>query len=162
MIEFDVYLDSDGVICDFDLKSKQALGKTASEFEVKGQFWAALTEYDSTVEKFFLNLPKYEGADDLVNFCLNNFRSVKILTASGFTPTDVKQQKLDYYAREYPGIECIVVNKSPDKAAYASPTAILIDDRQKSITPWVEAGGIGILHYDVESTIETLKQMLTE
>lgn len=162
MLEFDVYLDSDGVICDFDLKSKQALGKTISEFDTKGQFWAALTKYDSTVEKFFLNLPKCEGADDLVNFCLNNFRSVKILTASGFTPSDVKQQKIEYYAREYPGIECIVVNTSQEKAAYASPTAILIDDRQKSITPWINAGGIGILHCDVESTIEALIQMLTE
>lgn len=162
MIEYDVYLDSDGVICDFDSKSRQAFGKTASEFEVKGHFWAALTEYDATVEKFFLNLPKHEGADDLVNFCLNNFRSVKILTASGSTPKDVKQQKLDYYAREYPGLECIVVNKSSDKAVYASPTSILVDDRNKSIIPWVEAGGVGILHYDAETTIETLKHMLTQ
>lgn len=162
MIDYDVYIDSDGVIADFNLKSIQAFGKTAEQFEQKGQFWAALTEYDSTVEKFFATLPKCIGADDLIKFCVDNFRSVKILTASGFTPKDVKEQKIEWYAKEYPSIECIVVNKSPDKAQYASPTAILIDDRSKSIDPWVKAGGIGILHYDVESTIETLRQMFSE
>ena len=46
-----------------------------------------------------------------------------------------------------------------DKAQYASPNAILIDDRSKAIDPWVDMGGIGILHTNTNNTIEQLKQI---
>jgi len=35
----------------------------------------------------------------------------------------------------------------------------LIDDRQKNIDAWVEAGGIGIVHTSAANTIEQLKAL---
>ena len=52
-----------------------------------------------------------------------------------------------------------LVRKSNDKAAYAAPNHILIDDRSKSIQPWVAAGGIGILHTNAANTIRQLKEV---
>ena len=160
MRDFDLYLDADGVICGFDQHVQKIFGKKVEAFQPKGSFWAALTHHDTHVEKFFRNLPKIDDADVLVDFVTAHFKSVKILTACGYTPKDAKEQKIAWFAEHYPQIECIVVAKSPDKAAYAHPYAILIDDRSKSIDPWVAKGGIGILHTSAEDTIAQLRAIV--
>jgi hypothetical protein len=43
------------------------------------------------------------------------------------------------------------------KAQYAHPTIILVDDTDYVIDGFVKAGGIGILHSDVNETISKLK-----
>lgn len=156
MHRFELFVDSDGVIADFDGYVKTHFGKPVSAFE-KGTFWAALTHRDTHVEKFFRSLPKMPDADVLVEYLrAQPVKSVKVLTACGYTPKDAKEQKVAWYDEHYPGLECIVVSKSPDKAEYAHPYAILIDDRAKSIDPWVAKGGIGILHTSAEDTIAQL------
>ena len=37
--------------------------------------------------------------------------------------------------------------------------SVLIDDRQKNIDAWIEAGGIGILHTSAANTINQLKAL---
>lgn len=160
MRDFNLYLDADGVICGFDQHVQKIFGKKVEDFQPKGSFWAALTHHDTHVEKFFRNLPKIDDADVLVDFVTAHFKSVKILTACGYTPKDAKEQKIAWFAEHYPQIECIVVPKSSDKAAYAHPNSILIDDRTKSIHPWVSKGGIGILHVSARNTIEQLSELI--
>lgn len=159
MIDFDIYVDSDGTIADLEAYIVKALGKRIADFQPKGRFWQAFTWHDKHVEKIFRNLPKMEDADVLMDFLRSNYVSVKILTACGTTPSDAAQQKVEWFAEHYPGVECIVVTKSPDKAQYAHPRAVLIDDRAKSIDPWVAAGGIGILHTSAEDTILQLSKL---
>lgn len=161
MHRFEIFVDSDGVIADFDGYVRAKFGKRVSDFQPKGTFWQALTHHDTHVEKFFRNLPKMSDADALMTFLLaGSFKSVKILTACGYTPKDAKEQKVEWYAEHYPGVECIVVSKSPDKAEYAHPYSILIDDREKSIDPWRAKGGIGILHTSAEDTIAQLQAIV--
>lgn len=160
MHRFEIFVDSDGVIADFDGYLLTHFGKSMSDFP-KGQAWAAITHRDKTVEKFFRSLPKMADADVLVTHLRGlPVKSVKVLTACGYTPKDAKEQKIEWYAEQYPGLECIVVSKSPDKAEYAHPYSILIDDRSKSIDPWVAKGGIGILHTSAEDTIAQLTAIL--
>lgn len=153
--KYNVFIDSDGVIVDFNAYVLEKFGALPSEIHTK-KFWQMVTEYDASVEKFFLNMKKTDDADDLINFCRDRFQSVKILTACGYTPKDTKEQKLQWYEDNYPELECIVVRKYVDKAMYANQNSILIDDREKSITPWVAAGGIGILHTSAAQTITDL------
>jgi hypothetical protein len=40
--------------------------------------------------------------------------------------------------------------------------SILVDDRNKSIDPWVEAGGIGVLHKSVPDTIGQLRELIQQ
>ena len=46
------------------------------------------------------------------------------------------------------------------KAAFAHKKAVLIDDRDKNIDCWVEAGGIGILHTTADNTIKQLNDII--
>ena len=158
MSNYDIYLDLDGVCSSFDDHCRSIFGKTASEFEHKSKFWSAVQHHDTNVEKFFRHMPKCDGADILVHFCSDYFRSVKFLTASGFTPKDGPRQKIAWCAEHYPNIECIVVDKSPNKAKYARPDAILVDDREKSTTPFILNGGNAILHTSIPDTIAQLMQ----
>lgn len=153
--------DSDGVIADFDKKAVEILGGKRIHEVPKGTLWSSIERYDREVEPFFESLELMDGAMRLVDFGRDNFKHVFILTASGYTPKNGAEQKKRWYARMFPGMQVIVVPKSPDKAAYANSTTILVDDRAKSIDPWVAAGGIGILHTSVDDTIAQLRAFLT-
>ena len=52
-----------------------------------------------------------------------------------------------------------LVRKTTDKAAWAGPDRILIDDKKEAIEPWEAAGGIGILHTSAADTIRKLKTL---
>lgn len=52
----------------------------------------------------------------------------------------------------------VILDKHKEK--YAKPGDILIDDRQKNISKWEKAGGVGILHKDTASTLSKLKEAL--
>lgn len=162
MYNFEIFVDSDGVVCDFNAYTRTHFGQLPEELSgsEKGVFWQWLQRHNDNVEPFFRSLPKMDDADVLMDFLFSTGFPVKILTACGYTPKDAKEQKIQWYAEHYPNVECIVVSKSRDKATYAHPRSILIDDRKKSITPWNEAGGIGILHVSAEDTIRQLQEIV--
>jgi len=156
---WEIYVDSDGVVADFEALVSKHVGKPFKDI-TRGTLWRAVEDYDNNVGPFFEHLPKMRDADILMDFVRGNFVNVKILTASGHVPKNGPQQKINWYKKHY-GHDLVVkvVTKSPDKAQYAHPRAILIDDRSKSIDPWVAAGGIGILHTSAQSTIAELKRI---
>ena len=53
-----------------------------------------------------------------------------------------------------------VVPKRSLKASYATPNTILIDDTEDVIVAFNKAGGIGILHKNIDETLVTLKTLL--
>lgn len=157
MVDFDLYIDSDGVICGFEEFAYQILGNRHIHEVPKGTLWSTIERHGS----FFESLPLMEGAEKLVEFAHSNFKNFSILTATGHTPADAADQKRRWYAKHFPQLTTIhVVDKSPDKAAFAHQRAILVDDRRKSLDPWIAAGGIGIFHTSVDDTIEQLKLFL--
>jgi hypothetical protein len=157
---FNCYVDLDGVVAAWDKKLLEATGKTIDQFDHKSHVWASIQKYNDTIEPFFENLDKLEDSDILMDFIIDNFKYHSFLSAHGFTPSNVKEQKLVWVSKHYPTVSCNLVPKSSDKAKFATPNSILIDDREKSITPWVKAGGIGILHKDAASTITELRKIL--
>lgn len=155
-----IYVDLDGVLSDFEGLISSHVGRPISEIS-KGYLWASINKYNNEVNPFFESLPLMKDAMELWNFVISNFKDVNILTATGNTPKDAAEQKRTWVIKHLSRYNRIItVTKSPDKANYASETSILIDDRDKSIDPWVEAGGIGILHTSAKETIEELKQYL--
>jgi len=160
--KFTVAIDSDGVIADFECLVCSIFDVEKMSDIPKHKLWSGIEHYDKTVQPFFEALPKMDEADRLLDFIRENFEDIFVLTATGYTPKNADEQKRRWYARNYPWLEVVTVVKSDSKAVYASPTSILIDDRAKSIYPWVEAGGIGILHVSVEKTIEQLKELLAK
>lgn len=84
-----------------------------------------------------------------------------ILSATGHVP-NAKEEKRDWVGRHLGDTTAgmaLFVRSASDKAQYAAPNHILIDDRPKAIEPWIEAGGIGILHTSAADTIEQLKKL---
>ena len=155
-----VYLDLDGVLADFDARVNDIFGKSPSQVPSK-ELWQGIAHFDKTVEPFFENLPMMDDAHDLIRFVDTHFKKWAILTASGYTPKNVAEQKRKWVAKTiHPSINVIVVRKSEEKANYATSNSILVDDRMKSIQPWRNAGGIGILHTSASDSIEQLTKHL--
>lgn len=86
--------------------------------------------------------------------------SVEILSSTGpmFAPR-IGFEKRMWVKKHKGNYKVNLVTESHLKAQYAAPNHILIDDQEKSIIPWQEAGGVGILHTNAENTIELLNQL---
>ncbi len=92
---------------------------------------------------FWENMEWLPGSKEMLKTSLDHFNT-KILTR---TPEFelVKQAKKDWVKNNIGDIEVITVRRGSNKAEYASPTSILIDDKRETIDKFRQAGGIGIL-----------------
>jgi 5'-nucleotidase len=168
-----VYLDMDGVLADFDRAFIDRFGVDPNDMP-KDEKWEKIKEYNDTVEDWFLSLEMMPDAGELLKFVTANFTHVQILTASGTTLEDAPYQKRTWIDDNVGSIRVNVVKKGKDKAVYANSyvpaidddykfqKAILIDDREKTIKPFVAAGGKAILHTSAANTIKTLKVMMED
>jgi 5'(3')-deoxyribonucleotidase len=160
--KYTIAIDMDGVIADFSAGAYEVLGKSKDQVSTS-QFWKEISRHDKHVSPFFENLPVMNDAHELMNFVTSNFERYYILTASGYTPKNVDEQKRRWVAKVFsPVLKVNVVKKSADKAQFANPNTVLIDDRRKAVDPFLAAGGKAILHTDAKSTIEQLKKLLGE
>lgn len=169
---YKICLDMDGVVSDFARKVAEltqvapsdalALMERVDEETLdKKKMWKAINHYDAHTP-FFYSLDMMRDAEELLDFVRDRFdhHDISFLTASGHTPTDAAFQKRRWVRKHIGSYHVEVVLKSLNKAEFAKPNIILVDDRAKSIDPWVAAGGIGILHKNAKDTIEQLKVIL--
>lgn len=157
-----VYVDLDGVLADFAGAVEQRFGEPMESINRK-KMWTSIKHYNENVAPWFYSLSEMDGAQTLWGFVTSNFKKVEILTASGSTPRDAPGQKRKWVG-EHLGwdIKVNVVGAAGEKAAFAKPNTILIDDRRQSIDPFIREGGIGILHTSADSTIRALKVMMED
>lgn len=150
-----IYLDMDGVLCNFDKRYKELYGK-----KTKDNFRNNWPDFIQT--KQFETLEWMPGARVLLDFIEFYPVKIEILSSSGGSDYHeyVKAQKelwlLNHDINYYPNI----VPGKGYKKVYASPENILIDDTQSIIDDFNEAGGIGIHHQDIGKTIDSLKYIL--
>jgi len=152
-----LFLDLDGVMADFDggFPAKFGFDHRNVPDEV---MWDAI-EKDG---KFFRELPPCEGALDFYRL-ISMWRPV-ILTAcpAGDKFVDVAQQKrawVERHLQSWRSTPPIVFTPGgKTKALYMNrPGDILIDDFERNIERWREAGGVGIHHTgDFQSTWDQL------
>jgi hypothetical protein len=152
-----IYIDLDGVLAEFD---KAVYEKTGIlDLLGKDQSWRTVFgDLD-----FFLNIEPFWYAHDLVEKIKDFGCDVEILSSSGTNNSQIVAcQKILWCARYFPRLPVNIVNKSSEKALFASSETLLIDDRcEKSIVPWVEAGGIGITHTCASRTIDELNKLFS-
>lgn len=162
-----VFLDSDGVLADFDKLAGEILGMPPREFEQKkhkgdaGPMWAALYAH----EDYFFKLPKMPDADELVAG----------VEAMGFTPivlTGIPSkdgsdwaigQKIRWYEKHYPHLQ-VICCKSKDKLLHMieGKHNVLIDDWPQHRRKWREAGGTFILHENAKKSLMELEQLVLD
>ena len=89
---------------------------------------------------------------ELLKYYQKNYPTVVILSAIGSTShsKEIEQAKRDWLKEHVGDITAHFVNKTEYKfeitQLYPSfTTHILIDDRDKSIIPWIANGGVGVL-----------------
>lgn len=160
----EIYVDMDGVIADFDqlanMLTQRLYGKPVKDLP-KRNMWHAISLFQQRGNRFWESLPPMQHCERLMDFIHNSGIDYGILSAVGNKGFNANPQKMVWLAKTFPNVPTIrLVQSSSDKAKYAGPGIVLIDDRRKSIDPWIEAGGIGILHKDVDLTLIKLKELI--
>jgi hypothetical protein len=67
--------------------------------------------------------------------------------------------KINFINENLPERKTYIFKNKDEKQFYARYNTILIDNREKTIENWVEAGGVGIVHHNTKQTIDQLKQL---
>lgn len=152
-----IYLDLDGVVADFFSVARKLLGREYHETP-SAIAWAKL----SLVPRLFANLPVLPGASELVAALSHHGPRFQVLTArplpTGFLVTAEGDKR--YWVRNNlsPTLKTNVVLHGVNKYKYVTPGAVLIDDLERNLIPWREAGGVGILHTSMETTFKALRE----
>lgn len=137
-----LYLDMDGVLANFH----KAYRVYDPEFDRK-KFRQAVMDY-----KIFEDLEPMPNAMALLAFVETLDVDIEILTSMGTFDTvqgaEAKRQKLVWLKKHGIPYPANFVRTKSEKAKYASPFSILIDDSIGCITPFNEARGHGILYED--------------
>lgn len=148
-----IYLDMDGVICDFDGYFERLFGVLPRQMPSLER-WQKVCN----VSSYWVDLPKMPQADELV-YCLNKY-GFTILTGLPIIGGDMAEKGKRIWLKKHYGIETdIICCFSRDKAQYCKTGDILIDDWPPNIERWVKADGVGILHTSMDDTFAKLKQL---
>jgi len=152
-----LYLDMDGVLADFN---KEYLQYDPVK-EDRKKFRSSVMEH-----KIFEKLDFMPDTQELLNH-VSKLQGVQIeiLTSMGTHRTDqgeeAKRQKIKWLGEKNIPYKPNFSRSKEEKANWATPTSILIDDSAGCIGPFIEAGGHGILHTNSSETIRLLDATLS-
>jgi len=158
-----LFIDLDGVLADFNAGVRRLVpdfteDKFRASSKERSKMWKAVDLYSKDGGKLWGELDPMPDAHQLWNYVKKY--NPEILTATGNPKYGAGEQKLEWFPKTFgAGTKVNIVRKSAEKAEFAAPNHILIDDSPKSIDPWVAAGGIGILHTSAANTIAELKKL---
>lgn len=155
-----IFVDMDGVVADFLGGVSELIGYTLTPDD-KGH-----KEYDDrkeelTNKRLFRNLKPLPDMYDLIAYIRHTGLPWEILTAAGKVNRELVVFDKNSWVRRYidPSVVVTCTYRGSQKAAFAEPGSVLIDDRKKNIECWEKAGGIGILHTSAKDTIKKLKEL---
>ena len=155
-----IFIDMDGVLVDFLAGVSDMLGRPLTSDDY------GHSEYDErkeelTNKRLFRNLPPMVDYHELIGYVKHTGLPWEILTAAGAINRNIVVYDKNEWIKRYvdPGVVVTCTMTGSQKAAFAFEGSVLIDDRQKNIEAWENAGGIGILHTSAKETIEALKEL---
>lgn len=158
-----VYCDLDGVMVNLDKKIQEIFG-TAYKNIPSNVLWNTLGD----IPDLFLNLEPMTNYLTLFTVLKtlenNGIIHLEILTSLPYSTKKLVTSKQDKIAwvRKYldKNIKINTVVGGAKKTKFVKyPTDILIDDLERNITAWENAGGIGILHKSIAHTIAAIGKM---
>jgi PAS domain-containing protein len=162
--KYQIYLDMDGVIADFNQRFENLSGMEPSSFEQKygkDLFWDFIDEKNKL--RFWVGIPVMEGAKQLVDYVSKH--DYTVLTA----PSMKKESRLGklLWIRNKTGdlfnSKPQVIFKKAKEKHKVKPSLtefdILIDDRADTVDRWTSAGGTGILFQSASQAIKELKKL---
>ena len=157
-----VYLDMDGVLCNFDKLFVSLYGEESLVTRDNKQFTASWPDWVEN-QKGFTKLEWFPGAQELIAY-LESVPDIEIeiLSSSGGNRfhDQVRDQKNIWLDNHNIHFKRNFVPGRRFKKDYAKPDTILIDDTPDVIENFNEAGGTAILHKDIAETLPILKSLL--
>jgi hypothetical protein len=162
-----VYLDMDGVLCDFFAEYAKLAGVPPDGSGKYNYRNIPAAKADPTLDKmvgtdFFARLPKFSTTDTLINQTIKAFGGYSICSS----PLRGDFKNSEHYKKEWigqhlrPGPQEIIITPHKEKHAVqpdGTPN-ILVDDRGTNITKWEAAGGIGIKYQADEDSLSIVIQ----
>ena len=159
---YTLYVDMDGVLCDFERRFEQFAGVSPEEYtaqktiefggkKAQEEFWDLIDKQIGV--RFWVGMPWMPEGEKLWKY------------VKPFKPTILSSPSRDessrigkglWVKRNIPGTP---LKLSFNKEQYATPTSILIDDRESNITKWKSAGGIGIRFISTDQVINELSKL---
>jgi len=158
-----IYCDLDGVLADFEKRFIEISGKRPENVPSQ-EMWEIILKGDAE-RPFFETLDLTHDAMHLWLYLmgLREYKGIEleILTASGRYPEGIEfaQQKHRWMAKVEYGVKVNTVQRGVDKYQFAGEGILLIDDMEKNLGPFVQAGGQVIHHKSALSTVEQLKKI---
>lgn len=151
----------DGVLCNFEKRFTELYGKDALGARDRKNFTTNWPNF--IMDGNFENLEWFPGGKELLDFIQNETDwEVEILSSSGGEKfhSEVAAQKVVWLCNKGIPYKANIVPGRKHKTAYATPETILIDDTEDIIVNFNAAGGVGILHKDINETLAKLRTLL--
>lgn len=151
----------DGVLCNFEKRFTELYGKDALGARDRKNFTINWPNF--IMDGNFESLEWFPGGKELLDFIQNETDwEVEILSSSGGEKfhSEVAAQKVVWLCDNGIPYKANIVPGRKHKTAYATPETILIDDTEDIIVNFNAAGGLGILHKDINETLAKLRTLL--
>jgi beta-phosphoglucomutase-like phosphatase (HAD superfamily) len=155
-----IYLDLDGVICDFSERYRELYKMHPKEADSQKKFYPFFLNFIEN--KNFETLELMAGSRMAIDF-LNNLDIPTVILSSTVNEDlhlEISNQKLVWLRNNEVPFPAIFVPGKRHKKHHATPDSILIDDTESNCIQWVEAGGISIHHSDWMTTMDILRTHL--
>ena len=159
-----VFIDMDGVLADFVGQYKALFG--VELVAGRGALDPDPPNFFENIDsnpRFFEDLPPLPNYDVLYNELkdFDRLRSPIVLTAipKRRTEQDTRMQKIRWVRRYLGKHVRVLVCPASAKAHFGRPGDVLVDDYVKHSEPWVNMGGVFVLHKSVDATIRTMDVM---
>ena len=161
-----VYLDMDGVLADFDrgvrelcgMEPQSQNGKRSAKLD--DAMWDAIRK----TEHFYDRLAPMPGAEEMFGRIYRKYgEQCEILTGVPKPERGIVtavEDKKAWMKRELSDTVRVNIVLRKQKLDYCKgPESVLIDDMEKTIRAWREAGGTGILHVSAGETLKELEKL---
>jgi phosphoglycolate phosphatase-like HAD superfamily hydrolase len=154
-----IYVDMDGVLCDFEKRYTERYGEISDQVR-RTTFRANFDDFIKTEQ--FSTLSPMKDAHVLIRFLNTVDVPKEILSSTAYDEVydTISKQKTEWLSDHNIGWKTNFVPGKRHKYKFATPDSIIIDDTYSVIEDWNKAGGIAIWHKDALSTISQLKMYL--